>query len=63
MKIAKEQIGNCNEEKPEPYKELCPKCKKEMVVIEVITKNDMHIFWKYGNEQGPPRHRDIIAAA
>lgn len=63
LKIAKEQIGNCNEEKPEPYKELCPKCKKEMVVIEVINKNDMHIFWKYGNEQGPPRHRDIIAAA
>ena len=63
LRIAKEQIGSCKEEKPELYKELCPKCKKEMVVIEVINKNAMHIFWKYGNEQGPPRHGDVIATA
>jgi hypothetical protein len=63
FRIAEEQIGNCIDKKPESYKELCPQCNKEMVVIEIINRNEKDRFWKYGNEQGPPRHGDIIPAA
>ncbi|MDZ4121187.1 MAG: transposase [Candidatus Cloacimonadaceae bacterium] len=63
LRIAKEQIGNGKEEELKPYKELCPKCKKEMIVIEIIKKHEKHLFWKYGNEQGPPGHGEIISVA
>ena len=63
LRIAKEQVGNGKEEELKPYKELCPKCKKEMIVIEIIKKHEKHLFWKYGSEQGPPEHGEIISVA
>ena len=63
LRIAKGLIGTIKEEEQKPYRELCPKCKKEMVVIEIIKKYEKHVFWKYGNEQGPPEHGDIISVA
>lgn len=63
LRIAKEQVGDGKEEELKPYKELCPKCKKEMVVIEIIKKYEKHIFRKYGNEQGPPEHGEIVSVA
>ena len=63
LRIAKDQVGDGKEEVLKPYKELCPKCKKEMVVIAIINKNEKHKFWKYGSNHGPPKHREIISAA
>lgn len=63
LRIAREQIGEGKEEELKPYKVLCPKCKKEMVVIEIIKKHEKNKFLKYGNEHGPPGHGEIISVA
>jgi len=62
LRIAKEQVGN-DEEELEPYKELCPKCKQEMIVIEIIKKHEKYLFKKYGSNQGPPGHGEILSVA
>jgi hypothetical protein len=60
---AKVQVSEKEEKCEMPYKELCPKCKQEMVVLESISSADRQLFWRYGNEQGPPKHREILCFA
>lgn len=62
LRVAKEQVGK-EEEELESYRELCPKCKTEMIVIEVIRKHEKHVFKKYGSNQGPPGHGEILGVA
>lgn len=62
LRIAREQIGDVEEEY-KPYKELCPKCETEMVVVEIIAKEDKQLCFRYGDEQGPPEHGVILSVA
>jgi hypothetical protein len=34
-----------------------------MIVIEIIKKQEQYKFRKYGSNQGPPGHGEIITAA
>lgn len=63
LRIAAEEVIDEKAEELKPYKELCPKCKKEMIVIEIIKKQEHYKFRKYGSNQGPPGHGEIITAA
>ena len=60
---AKLQVYEQPEKIAVPYKELCPKCNEEMIEVANISSSNSQVFWRYGNEQGPPKHKEILCIA